>query len=76
MLRQRTETGRSSPTASDVLFSDDMERYFFALKDRDGKRLWKASLSASVDSAAHDLRDNGRQFVAVACDVRLCLPQQ
>lgn len=52
-------------TDSDLLFSGGREGYFFALDDRTGKLLWKASLGGQINSGPMTYAVNGRQYVAV-----------
>ena len=53
-------------TASDLLFSGGREGYFFALDDRTGKLLWKASLGGQVNSGPMTYEVGGKQYVAVS----------
>lgn len=52
-------------TDSDLLFSGGREGYFFALDDRTGKLLWKASLGGQINSGPMTYAVNGKQYVAV-----------
>ena len=47
-------------TASDLLFSGGREGYFFALNDRTGELLWKASLGGQVNSGPMSYSVNGK----------------
>lgn len=53
-------------TDSDLLFSGGREGYFFALDDRTGKLLWKASLGGQINSGPMTYAVNGKQYVAVS----------
>ena len=53
-------------TASDLLFTGGREGYFFALNDKNGELLWKASLGGQVNSGPMSYAVNGRQYIAVA----------
>jgi alcohol dehydrogenase (cytochrome c) len=52
-------------TESDLLFSGGREGYFYALDDRTGKLLWKASLGGQINGAAMSYALNGKQYIAV-----------
>jgi alcohol dehydrogenase (cytochrome c) len=58
-------------TASDLLFSGGREGYFYALDDRTGKLLWKASLGGQINSAPMSYSVNGRQYIAVSAGTAL-----
>jgi alcohol dehydrogenase (cytochrome c) len=58
-------------TESDLLFSGGREGYFFALDDRTGKLLWKASLGGQVNSAPMSYQLNGKQYIAVSVGTAL-----
>lgn len=53
-------------TESDLLFSGGREGYFFALDDRTGKLLWKASLGGQINAGPMTYAVNGRQYVAIS----------
>ena len=53
-------------TASDLVFSDRKEGYFFALDARTGNLLWKASLGGQVNSGPMSCSVNGKQYVTIA----------
>jgi alcohol dehydrogenase (cytochrome c) len=58
-------------TESDLLFSGGREGYFFALDDRTGKLLWKASLGGQINSGPMSYALNGRQYIAVSAGTAL-----
>jgi len=58
-------------TASDLLFSGGREGYVFALDDRTGKLLWKASLGGQINSGPMSYAINGRQYIAVSAGTAL-----
>jgi alcohol dehydrogenase (cytochrome c) len=58
-------------TESDLLFSGGREGYFYALDDRTGKLLWKASLGGQINSAPMSYALNGRQYIAVSAGTAL-----
>jgi alcohol dehydrogenase (cytochrome c) len=58
-------------TASDLLFSGGREGYFYALDDRTGQLLWKASLGGQINSAPMSYALHGRQYVAVSAGTAL-----
>ena len=53
-------------TESDLLFSGGREGYFYALDDRTGKLLWKASLGGQINSGPMSYAVNGKQYIAVS----------
>jgi alcohol dehydrogenase (cytochrome c) len=58
-------------TASDLLFSGGREGYFYALDDRTGKLLWKASLGGQINSGPMSYSVAGKQYVAVSAGTAL-----
>jgi alcohol dehydrogenase (cytochrome c) len=58
-------------TESDLLFSGGREGYFYALDDRTGKLLWKASLGGQINSGPMSYALNGRQYIAVSAGTAL-----
>jgi alcohol dehydrogenase (cytochrome c) len=58
-------------TESDLLFSGGREGYFFALDDRTGKLLWKASLGGQINSAPMSYALDGKQYIAVSAGTAL-----
>ncbi len=58
-------------TESDLLFSGGREGYFYALDDRSGKLLWKASLGGQINSAPMSYALNGKQYIAVSAGTAL-----
>jgi len=53
-------------TESDLLFSGGREGYFYALDDRTGKLLWKASLGGQINNAPMSYAVQGKQYIAVS----------
>ena len=69
-MDEATESGVLT-TASDLLFTGGREGYFFALDDRTGALLWKASLGGTVAMGPMTYSVNGRQYVAAAAGTAL-----
>ena len=53
-------------TASNVLFSGNMEGHFFALDARSGKLLWRRYLGGQIAASPITYAIDGEQFVSVA----------
>lgn len=52
-------------TASDLLFSGDLEGYAFALDAKTGEKLWSFNTGGGISGSAITYAVNGRQYVAV-----------
>jgi len=64
--RQRTPLITSSlATAGGLLFSGDVDRYFYAHDHATGKMLWRTRLNAAPESSPVTYAVNGKQYVAV-----------
>ena len=64
--RQRIPiAGSTLATAGGVLFNGDLDRYFYAYDQSNGKVLWRTRLSAAPESTPVTYAVNGRQYVAV-----------
>ena len=64
--RQRIPMASSTlATAGGVLFNGDLDRYFTAYDQRNGKILWRTRLPAAPESSPVTYAVNGRQYVAI-----------
>jgi len=64
--RQRIPiAGSTLVTGGGVLFSGDLDRYFYGSDQATGKVLWRTRLSAAPESSPVTYAVNGRQYVAV-----------
>jgi alcohol dehydrogenase (cytochrome c) len=64
--RQRMPfAGSALATAGGVLFTGDVDRYFYAYDQTSGKELWRTRLNAAAESSPVTFAANGRQYVAV-----------
>ena len=63
--RQRAPfTSGTLATAGGLVFVGDVDRYIFALDERNGKILWKIRLNDVLSSAPITYMTNGRQYLA------------
>jgi len=64
--RQRVPlAGSALATAGGLLFNGDLDRYFTAYDQSNGKILWRTRLSAPSESTPITYAANGRQYIAV-----------
>ena len=64
--RQRIPLASSTlATAGGLLFAGDVDRYFTAYDQSNGKVLWRTRLNAAAESSPVTYAVNGRQYVAV-----------
>jgi alcohol dehydrogenase (cytochrome c) len=64
--RQRVPfAGSALATAGGVLFNGDLDRYFAAYDQTNGKLLWRTRLAAPAESTPVTYSVNGRQYLAV-----------
>jgi alcohol dehydrogenase (cytochrome c) len=64
--RQRIPFAASAlATAGGLLFTGDVDRYFYAFDQSSGKALWRTRLNAAPESFPVTFSVNGRQYVAV-----------
>jgi alcohol dehydrogenase (cytochrome c) len=53
-------------TAAGILFYGDASGYFVAVDERDGKRLWRVPLNATIKTSPMTFAVGGQQFIALA----------
>jgi alcohol dehydrogenase (cytochrome c) len=74
--RQRAPmTSALLPTAGHLLFGGDLDRYFRAYDDTNGKVLWQTRLNNVVNSYPIAFRVDGKEYIAVVAGSGSTLPR-
>jgi alcohol dehydrogenase (cytochrome c) len=74
--RQRAPmTSALLPTAGHLLFAGDLDRYFRAYDDTNGKVLWQTRLNNVVNSYPIAFRVDGKEYIAVVAGSGSTLPR-
>jgi alcohol dehydrogenase (cytochrome c) len=62
--RQRIPFASAALATGDLVFAGDVDRYFYAYDQANGKVLWRTRLNAAAESFPVTFESNGRQYVA------------